>query len=134
MVMQFFPKNEIGDLRKFALRLEVFLQVFGFLFLRHRFGHHYGVWPVLWLAGLGPAWIFPQSLRSVRRFLQTLSRWVGTAVTTVILTLVYFLVLTPLGFAAKIFGKKFLDLKWDPDKPSYWARSDGSKSSPERQY
>ena len=44
----------------------------------------------------------------------------GWVMTRVILTILFFTVLTPLGFIAKLFGKNFLDLKLDKEQNSYW--------------
>lgn len=41
----------------------------------------------------------------------------GFVASKVFLTLIFYLVLTPIGLLAKLFGKRFLDLG---QKPSYW--------------
>ena len=38
----------------------------------------------------------------------------------VILTILYYLVVTPIGLLAKLFGKKFLDAKIEKDAETYW--------------
>lgn len=44
----------------------------------------------------------------------------GAIVSRIILILVFFLVVTPIGILAKLFGKDFLKLKLDKPRLSYW--------------
>ena len=50
----------------------------------------------------------------------TLAILMGWVMTGVILIILFFLALTPLAITARIFRKKFLDLKIDKSKVSYW--------------
>jgi len=52
----------------------------------------------------------------------TLALLLGWFTSRVILTILFYLVLTPIGFIAKIFGKKFLSLKIDDGAKSYWEK------------
>ena len=45
---------------------------------------------------------------------------IGTVVTTVVLTLAYFLVITPAALIKRIFGGRPLPLRPDPELESYW--------------
>ncbi len=47
---------------------------------------------------------------------------IGWFVSRVILTVLYFGVVTPLSVAAKIAGKQFLDIKFKDGKNSYWLK------------
>ena len=38
----------------------------------------------------------------------------------VILSILYYIVITPIGLIARIFRKQFIELKWDKSKDSYW--------------
>ncbi|MCE5270112.1 SxtJ family membrane protein, partial [bacterium] len=40
--------------------------------------------------------------------------------TRLLLILVFYLVLTPVGLLMRLFGKRPLSLGWDKDAPSYW--------------
>jgi hypothetical protein len=130
------PDRSKSGLRKFGLKLGMFLLVSGAVTL-HKHWMLYGYWITFWVACLLPLLIFPASLQWVRKALQKLSHWAGTAVTVFILTFVYFLVLVPMGFAAKVFGKEFLALKRNPGAASYWITRQNSASgklAKERQY
>ena len=84
-----------------------------------------------------PALIFPALARPVRQLLQRLSHGVGTSLTWLILAGVYFLVLTPLGIAARLMGKEFLALRRDPGAKTFWklrTEDPAAKEGWERQY
>jgi hypothetical protein len=46
----------------------------------------------------------------------------GFVMSRVILTILYYLVLTPIGLLAKFVGKKFMILKYDKSAKSYWEK------------
>jgi hypothetical protein len=45
---------------------------------------------------------------------------IGVAVTTVVLTLAYYLVITPAGLIKRLFGGRPLPMRPDPEQDSYW--------------
>lgn len=45
---------------------------------------------------------------------------IGTVITGVILSLVFYAVFAPAGILLRLFGKDFLDRKFDTTAPSYW--------------
>ena len=48
----------------------------------------------------------------------------------------FYLIVTPIGLISRLFGKKFLDLKWDKQLSTYWNyRSDKpGKENYEKQF
>jgi hypothetical protein len=44
----------------------------------------------------------------------------GWIVSRILITILFYMVVTPVSFIAKIFGKKFLDLKFRDSNNSYW--------------
>jgi hypothetical protein len=44
----------------------------------------------------------------------------GWIMTRVILSLLFYVVITPISFFSRLFGNEFLDLKWDKSKVTYW--------------
>jgi hypothetical protein len=129
------PGDGKSDLRKFGLKLGLFLLLSGAMAF-HKHWFLYEVCDGLGIIFLLPALVFPMALRPVRIGLQKLSHGAGTVVTVSILTFVYFAVMVPLGGTAKLFGKKFLDLKPKDPGESYWTRKENipSKKSMERGY
>jgi len=52
-----------------------------------------------------------------------------------ILIILFYLVITPLGLILRLFGKDFLELKIEREKKSYWnKKEEGNISDPEKQY
>ncbi len=61
----------------------------------------------------------------------------GFVMAHVILTLFFFLVMTPIGLVARLSGKDFLSLKLDRTTKSYWMLRETKPKAPEeyeRQY
>jgi hypothetical protein len=119
--------------------------------LRH-FG--VGVGAVLMLIGLGcwlaarkPSWPYvaapglaltvlgvvrPTCLRAVYRGWMTLGLVLGAIVSTVLLTVVFYLVATPLGLLARCLGRDFLSRKRDAQAATYWRPRPKPAPPPER--
>ena len=89
------------------------------------------------LAAVGLA--IPSVLKPFYKGWMILALIMGWVMTRVVLTLVYYLVLTPIGFLGRAFGEQFLQLKLkrSEETPSYWVRRTGpprEKSDYERQF
>lgn len=46
--------------------------------------------------------------------------FIGTIISTIILIVFFYIVVAPIGFLGRIFGKHFLDRSWDTSKRSWW--------------
>ena len=57
----------------------------------------------------------------------------GKIVSPIIMGLIFFLVVTPIGFVMKIIGKDLLNLKFNKNK-SYWIEKTGPKSKMKNQF
>ena len=65
--------------------------------------------------------ISPSILKPIQKPWMILAILMGWFVTRVILSIFYFLVITPIAFVSKLFGKEFLNLKFNVnDEDSYW--------------
>lgn len=114
------------DLRKFGLVVGGVFLGLGLLFLlRHKSWWPWFVWPGAPLVVLGA--ILPRSLKWVYVAWMTLAMLMGAVVSTVLLVLLFFLVVTPIGLVARLTGKDFLSLKLQPAAASYWILRDTSK-------
>lgn len=59
----------------------------------------------------------------------------GWVMSRVLLTILFYFVLTPVGFIAKMVGKKFLDIDYKTRKESYWViRPDNQKVDYSKMY
>ncbi len=63
-------------------------------------------------------------LRPFHKLWMMLALAMGFVMSRVILTLLYYLVLTPIGLLAKIVGKKFMSLGFDKNASTYWEKRD----------
>jgi len=71
--------------------------------------------------------IFPRALKWVYVGWMTLAMALGAVVSTILLTLLFFLVVTPMGLIARLVGKDFLSRKLEPGAASYWILREASK-------
>lgn len=87
-----------------------------------------GVGAVLVLLGLA----LPVALRPVYRVWMGLAVVLGFVMTRVLLTLVFVLLVIPIGLALRLAGKDLLRLRLDPEAESYWVPRDSPDSAAER--
>jgi hypothetical protein len=88
---------------------------------RH-FAHHQ---LMIWLLATGVllilgAVIVPQILNPLRLLWDRVGHVLGIVNTSIILFLLYFLVITPIGLIMRLLGKNNLDLKLNPGVSTYW--------------
>lgn len=124
-----------SDLRKFGLTIGIALAVFGGIAL----WRGAGVTPYL-LGGAAVmlllALVVPAVLRPLEYVWMKLALVLSYVMTRVILTLAFYLAITPMAFLLRLLGKDLLSLKLDPQQQSYWVRveADESKSRHDRPY
>lgn len=71
--------------------------------------------------------LFPRLLRLLYPVWMAFALILGTIMTAVLLSLVFYLVVTPIGLVLKMLGKDPMHRRPDPSLPSYWiARSEES--------
>ncbi len=124
------------DLERFGLGGIIF---FGSIFLIALIFAHKIHWNLLIIGSslyvLGK--LVPHLLKIVYFPLVIFGLIMGHIVSTVALTLLFFLCLTPIAVLARITGKKFLDLSFRNPSDSYWNKREKSsdlKTSCETQY
>jgi hypothetical protein len=88
-----------------------------------------------WFAGLGALLVVlgtftPRSLRPVYIVWMALGLLLGVVVTHVILTLFFFLVVTPLGLLQRAFGRDPLERRLDPGASTYWIARPSKPAQP----
>ena len=112
-------KTGAGDLRKFGLMVGGGLILLGvLLLLRHRSSYLALCGAGALLAALGVIW--PRALKYVYIAWMALAFTLGFIMSNVILTLFFFLFVTPIGLLARLFQKDFLARKWDKRAASHW--------------
>ena len=112
-------KSEKSDLRKFGITIGVILLVIaGFLFWKEKESFQ-----ILLIIGvtfciLGIA--IPFILKPIYWVWMIFATILGWIMTRVILSLLFYIIVTPIGLIPRFFGKQFLELRWDKSKESYW--------------
>ena len=108
------------ELKKFGLTVGLVFSLIGlFLYFYHNisFGVYIlGLGIVLIIAGA----LIPQALKIVYKYWMTAALVMGFFISRLILSILFYFVVTPIGLTAKLFGKDFLDRKIEKDKSSYW--------------
>ena len=116
------------DLRKFGLVVGGVFVALGLLFLlRHKTGYPWLLAPGALLVVLGAVW--PRALKEVYLAWMSLAFALGFMISHVILTVFFFLVITPLGLIARCSGKDFLSLKLNRRAATYWIRRERKPKS-----
>ena len=129
-------KSDKKELRKFGYTVGILLLISGSILLYlHKSTSNYfiGSGSLLCLTGL----VNPSLLKPIQKIWMALSLVIGFIMTRVILMLLFYFVLMPLRFIARIFGKKFIDLKFKEEANSYWNKREFKKYEPidtERQF
>ncbi|MFH1219784.1 MAG: SxtJ family membrane protein [Candidatus Eisenbacteria bacterium] len=130
------PTSRKRELRKFGLTVGIAFGVLGGLLLwRGKWVYPYSfvVSAALILLGLAR----PVLLGPLHKGWMKVADLMGWVMTRVILIILFYAVVTPLGLLARLAGKDFLDLKFDSRADTYWSRRDTADLSEdhyERQY
>jgi len=112
-------KTEKKELRKFGIAFSLILAVLGVLLLWRGRDYYYYFF-ILSAASLFLGLFLPFVLKPVHQISKTLSILMSWFVTRVILIVLFYLIVTPIGLLMKLFGKNLLDLKFDKNTDSYW--------------
>src|SRR5262245_35675187 len=124
--------SEEREARRFAVILVILLVAFaGVSLWRH---HPDRAW--LWLGGGAAVALvrlasFPLWMRLFRLWMK-LALVLSWVMTRVILSVFFYLVLTPVGLVMRLLGKAPLDLAWRDGKASYWIPKEPVEATIER--
>ena len=109
--------------RKFAFGLSVILFVIAsiqLLFGKSLFPYFYGASLFILLVGITA----PILIKPIFILFSYIGFGLGWFMTRLILTILYYIVFTPIGLIARFLGKTFLDLKFDRKPDTYWISKD----------
>lgn len=133
-------KSEKSDLRKFGVSVGLVLGLLGGLFWwreKDFYSYFIIVSAALILSGL----IIPSVLKPLQKAWMAFAVVIGWFMTRVILTVLFYFIVTPIGLVAKLFGKDFLDRKFsvkaNKNTDSYWINKEDEaleKSRYEKQF
>jgi uncharacterized protein involved in cysteine biosynthesis len=77
---------------------------------------------------------YPSVLRDPYKIWMGGAFTLGWVVSRILLVAIFYLVLTPVGLTARLFGKDFLDIKMEKDRKSYWVKGKRNGEEEARKY
>jgi len=111
------------DLRNFGITLGIiFLIISGFLLYKEKESFQLFIYVASLFIGLGL--IFPIVLKPIYLVWMIFSVILGWFMTRLILSLLFYFVITPIGISLRLLDKDFLDLKKKETRGSYWNMRD----------
>jgi len=112
-------KSEKKDLRNFGITFGVVLGILaGALWWKEK--DTYAIFIVLSFSFFFFGFVLPTLLKPLQKVWMAFAVVMGFFMTNVILGILFYLVFTGIGLGLRLFGKKFLDLKFDNSRESYW--------------
>ena len=120
-------KSGRRELRQFGITVGIVLGLLGCFFIwRQKEWCYYFIIIsfVFLLLGL----VLPLLLKPVHKVWMTLAIFMGWCMTGVILGVLFYLVVTPIGLLMRLCGNDFLDRKFDSTVQSYWVQRKAVKS------
>jgi hypothetical protein len=123
-------QRSTGSDRSFGFVFGIFLAIVAFVPTRS--GHLVRKWAllcsvILFLLAL----IRPQVLRPLNIFWTHLGLAIGKISNPIIMTLIYFVVFTPIAILFRIMKRDPLRLRFDPEAASYWILRNPSTAGPD---
>jgi hypothetical protein len=93
----------------------------------------------------GYVWIIAGAILSLARLIPSLFKgiyrlWVGMSVvigffiSRILLTVIFFLVITPLALVMRIVGRDPMERKWDSQAPTYWNKKEQEQDTSIERY
>ena len=128
-------KSEKSDLKKFGITIGILLMIIaGILFWKEKesFQIFLTIGAVLCVFSV----VIPVILKPIYWIWMIFATILGWIMTRVILSILFYVIITPIGLISRLFGKQFLELKWNEKNSTYWNyRSDKlDKRSYEKQF
>ncbi len=123
-------KSGRGELRKFGISFGIVLAILGSLWLWRGkpFYFYFYIGSGFFLAS---AFIIPVVLKPVHFLLASLLVIVRVLLTYFMLFVAFYLVFTPIGMIARIFGRDMLHERIDKSSTSYWIPKQHKAAKPE---
>jgi hypothetical protein len=117
------------ELKKFAVTIGIVLLIISSV-LFYKLNDLYKYFTVIAVILFILGFTFPVLLKPVHKVWMGISVLLGWFSTRLILSLLFYLVITPIKLIAKISGKEFLELKVQKERNSYWHYREKKEFSP----
>jgi len=136
-------RDELKALDASKKRLRTFGITVGIVFLILSGWVYFNDAPLLFICLLGAVGLtlilggvlFPNGLAQVYRVWMGFAFAIGWAVSRVILAILFYFVVTPIGLVARLVGKEFMDINMKKTKDSYWIpKRDSEEINYEKMY
>ena len=114
-------KSSKKDLRQFGLTVGIAFCLLGLLLLWRK-KEYYSYFFIISATLVSFGLFFPTLLKPIQKAWMTLAVILGWIVTRIILIILFYLVVTPIGILSRLFGKDLLNLKLDKKANSYWIK------------
>lgn len=75
-----------------------------------------------------------EEMKIIYRLWMGIAFLLGWFMSRIILLVLFYALLTPIGFIAKLFGKQFLDLQFKSDLESYWIKKENKQIDYEKMF
>ena len=112
-------KSEKSDLRNFGITVGIILLIIsGFLFWKEK--ESFQLFLAIGITLFFTAIAIPVVLKPVYWIWMIFAIILGWFMTRLILSLLFYIIFTSIGLTSRLFGKQFLELRWDKSKESYW--------------
>jgi len=129
-------KSDKKDLRNFGITIGIALcLIAGLLLWREKASYFYFI--IAGIAFLLSGFACQTVLKPFQKVWMTISILMGWFMTRLILIVLFYAILTPVGLIARLCGKKFIDRTFDKNIKSYWILKTAEKrdiSSYEQQF
>ena len=118
-------KTDKKDLKSFGVTIGIILLLIaGFLFYKEKESFQIFVYIAGTFIGFGL--IIPIILKPIYIVWMVFAVFLGWFMTRVILSLLFYVIITPIGLIMRTFGKDFLDVKKESVQGSYWNKRDSN--------
>ena len=108
LIISFYPLTYNGDIIKWSLVISIIFLILGLLNSKI-------ITPLNWL------WF-------------KFGIFLGRTISPIIMALIFFIVVTPIGLMMKLLRKDLLNLKYNKKSKSYWIEKNGPKSKMKNQF
>lgn len=112
-------KTTRKETRSFGITIGLILLVISAI-LFWKANTSYLIFIIIGLVLLGSGLTIPIILKPIYFIWMVFATILGWIMTRVILSLLYYAIMTPIGLILRLFGKQFIELEWDKSKGSYW--------------
>ena len=110
-----------GQLRQFAVLFLIFIGGLGTIlyFKGKPLIVSEVLWNLAWIVGLAGL-IFPPLVRPVYVVMMAVALPIGFVVSTILMLVIYFLIMTPIGLVMRLFGYDPMRMRPNPGVESFW--------------